>query len=127
MTAEPSAKPERVFDPRGSQVLGPTAFGRLYDKSRDWARRQLQDWWEEQEAGGEMRVGRRPDGSLFTTIAVVRRTHPAGRDMALVRRVEGLERDLTQAYRRLDALTTRVGELEQAWRDGLGPIGKRRS
>lgn len=89
---------------RGSQVIGLVELAKIYGKSHRWARSLLREWWQEQEQGGEVRVFRRPHvggWAYFTTKAVLQRHMPPARDMALVRSVERLDKDL-------DFLTTRL-------------------
>jgi hypothetical protein len=104
------------LDPGPSFVVSSEELARLYDRSDTWARRLLREWWDEQQAGGELRVFRRPwkpkGFAYFTTRAVLQRTMPSARDMLLVRKVEALEKDLTFMARKVDALMDRVRALE---------------
>lgn len=98
-------------EPRADFVVGPTDLGRAFGRSYGWGKRTLRRWWREQQEGGEVRVYREPLGEhwyYFTTRGVLARTMPAMRDLALVRRVEQLERDLDLALRRVEWLEGRT-------------------
>jgi hypothetical protein len=121
--------------PDPSVVLGATALGRLFGKGDDWGRALLRSWHEEQARGGPVRVFKTPRGSLATTLAVVHRELPPARDMALVRKVEQLERDVDFLTRRLDREAGERSALEVAVRriaeraralQHLPPIGAKR-
>src|SRR5678815_3891575 len=107
----------RELDPGASITLSSVGVGERFNRSPLWARRLLKQWWDEQQAGGEVRVFRRQrrDGrwSFYTTLAVLQRTLPTARDMPLVRKVDELERSLESAMRRIGQLTDRVERLER--------------
>ncbi len=107
--------PRAVADaptPDPSFIVGPTRFGRMFKRSREWGRSMLQLWWAEQQAGGPMRVfSRGKQGQICTTIAIVDQYMPRGRrDEVLERRLATLERDLGEAYVRLAALERSIGK-----------------
>jgi hypothetical protein len=90
---------------RAGLVVGVTKFAWMYDKSRDWAERILEEWEEQQLAGtGAVRVfrsGKRR--SLFTTLAVIHASMPPGRDLVLYRRMAAVEAEVAEAHRRIDS------------------------
>lgn len=127
----------RELKPGSGIVIGVTKFAWMFDMSRDWAERVFRDWWTEQQMGGPTRVfkmGRR--GSLFTTMPIVHQYMPPGRDIALYKRVEAVEQDVSDAHQRIDRevaertradqdLQRRVSSLEArrgAQRDTRRPI-----
>jgi hypothetical protein len=91
-----------------SFIVGPTKLGRLFGRSRWWARDRLLDWEDEQRRGGPVRVfrhGRR----LFTTMAVVDCELPSRRDQRIERRFASLEKDVDEAFRRLAECERAIG------------------
>jgi len=95
--------------PDKSTIVGVSRLAEMFGESKYWARTKLKEWLAEQEKGGPVRVfcqGKKNE--LFTTIAVIYREHPSGRDMKLVRKVEELDRDLDHLVRRVDRLTTEL-------------------
>jgi hypothetical protein len=104
----------RELDPGSSVVVSATQLGSRYGKSREWGRKMLMQWWDEQQRGGDLRVFRRgKKGAIYTTIAVLQRHMPPARDTALVRKIESLERDLECAMRRIGQLTDRLDVVER--------------
>lgn len=102
-----------------SMVVGRDALARMYGRGPAWAASILRQWWEEDERAGpaaERRVFRRKRNggrpAYYTTLAALHRHMPPARDMALVRAVESLSRDLDFAARRLTILQSRVEQLE---------------
>lgn len=88
-----------------SVVVGAAKLARLYKTSWPTAKAQLVEWYEEQQKGGPVRVfksGKR----LYTTLAVIQRERPVGRDQYLVRKIEELENDLNVMARRIERLTS---------------------
>lgn len=105
-----------------SEVIGTSELGRLFKKSRWWARSLLDRWLDEQNKGGEIRVITRQDSKdrliLETTRAVVACYLPAARDQALVHKVSLLEKDISFQAGRIDKLTELIRALERR----LGPV-----
>lgn len=112
------------LDPGPDQVIGPKELGRRFGRGHKWARALLREWWDEQQRGGPARVfpmrGRGGFVTYYTTIAVVHRHMPPGRDEKLVRAVKEHDRDLDQLARKIDrlmdlnrTLEKRVVELEK--------------
>jgi hypothetical protein len=83
----------------------------MFKKSREWGRSMLQMWFDEQQAGGPLRVfPRGKQGQLCTTIAIIDQYMPRGRrDEVLERRLAAFERDLGEAYARLAELERATG------------------
>ncbi len=109
-----------------SQVVTAGELARMYGRSRFWARAVLKRWHTEQEQGGEVRVIAHRDkrGRLVieTTRGALMRSMPPARDEALVRKVDGIDRDLDFLARRMDRLANerdlidrRVAKLEGSW------------
>jgi hypothetical protein len=91
-------------------MVGPTKMGRMYGHSRRWARRQLLEWWEEQQVGGPVRVFRRPSGYLYTTLAVLDQIMPPRRrDAVLERWRASVDANLDETFRRLAELERAIG------------------
>lgn len=100
--------------PGSSHVVGTREMARRYGKSDEWARTLFIEWERMQNEGAEPRVFRKgKQRALYTTLAVLHRHMPPGRDEALVRKVAELERDMTTLARRLDRETTARTALEQ--------------
>lgn len=98
--------------PRGDTglIVGPTRLGQLYKRSRRWGYTLLREWWAEQQAGGPVRVFKRKNGSLYTTLQVVDATMPRGRrDEVLERRLRHIDRDMDHVFTRLAELERRIG------------------
>lgn len=96
-------------------TVGVTKLAWMFDWSRDKAERLLSQWWEEQQAGGPVRVvrmGRR--NLLYTTMPVIHAHLPPGRDLELYRRMKEVENGVEEATRRLDVeiQERKRGELE---------------
>jgi len=111
-----SAKQPKPGAPRPndkSLVVGPTRFGWLFGKTKKWGARMLKRWAAEQADGGPLRVFVGTDGALYTTMAVIHQWLPPGRDLALYRRMEGVEHDIADAHRRIDREAIRVSEIER--------------
>jgi hypothetical protein len=91
-------------------IVGPTRLGTLYKKSRRWGYNLLREWWNEQEKGGPVRVFKRANGAMFTTLQTLDLYLPRGRrDEALERRLRHIEGDLDQVFTRLAELERRIG------------------
>ncbi len=88
-------------------LIGPTAFGKMFRKSRWWAGRVMREWWKDQEAGGPILVHRRRSGHMTTTLAAIEQHMPRRKDEVLERRLRSMEIDLARAF-------TRIAELERA-------------
>lgn len=95
-------------------VVGATKFGWMFGMSRKWGQRMLRMWAEEQANGGPNRVFVGVGGALYTTLPVVHQYMPPGRDLALYRRVETLEKDVAEAHKRIDRNAMRLTEVERA-------------
>lgn len=87
-----------------SLVVGVTRLAWMYGRSRDWAKRLLEEWYEEQRLGtGPVRVFKQGDrDSLYTTIAILHQVMPPGKDVALYKRVKAVEEDVDGAHQRID-------------------------
>lgn len=88
-----------------SLVVGVTKLAWMFDRSRDWAERLLEEWQAEDRAIGRtpprvFKQGKR--GSLFTTMGVLHQYMPPGRDLALYRRMKDVEEGLEATNRRID-------------------------
>lgn len=94
-------------------VVGASRLAWIYGKSRKWGARLLKMWAEEQAKGGPVRVFIGVGGALFTTMPIVHQYMPPGRDLALYRRVEAVETEVSDAHRRLDRTVAAVNELER--------------
>lgn len=95
-----------------SIFVGVTQYGKMFGRSRWWARTKLEGWLAEQNKGGPQRVwveGKR----LFTTLAVVQQDNPHARDPVLVRKIKEHDRDLDRLAHRVDDLTTQLRELRR--------------
>jgi len=102
-------KPARAA---GGITIGVTELAWIFDRSRDWAAKFLEDWEDEQQNGGPVRVFRR-GRCLYTTLPVLHQWMPPGRDLALYRRVEKVEGDVAEAHRRLDRQVVEIGEVKR--------------
>jgi hypothetical protein len=111
---------------RVSQVVGAGELARMYEKSRFWARAVLSRWYKEQQDGGEIRIIAHRDKRgrlvLETTIGALMRSMPPARDEALVRKVDGIDKDLDFIARRTERLVNdrdlfdrRLTKLESSW------------
>ena len=96
-----------MIDP--SFVLGPSKLGKMFGRSRWWARRLLKTWWEEQQRGAPVRVFPLGGGRLYTTKATVEQYMPRRKDEALERRFAGIEKDLASAISRIADLERSIG------------------
>lgn len=101
-----SLLPLRAEQVDASYVVGPSRFGRLFKRSREWGRRRLKEWAEEQEKGGPIRVYKNRAGGLFTTIGIV--NHYMPRHDVFERRFCALERDLLLVFTRLAEIERRL-------------------
>lgn len=100
--------PPEKHDP--SFIVGPTTFGRMFKRGPDWGAKRLREWLAEQDAGGPIRVFRKPSGYLYTTVAIVDQYMPRARvDAATERRFKRMEEDLDRAFTRIAELERRVG------------------
>ncbi len=101
----------------GQQIVTIVEVAALYRKSRWWARRLLRQWYAEQLEGGEHKVIMKRDKAgrerLVTTRAIIARELPQARDHLLIRRVDALEKDLTNLARRLDRVFDEKTALER--------------
>lgn len=96
-----------------SLVVGAQRFAWMFGKSLKWGRSMLRMWAAEQAKGGPHRVFVGVGGRLYTTMAVIHQWLPPGRDLALYRRVEGIESDLADAHRRIDRELHRASDVER--------------
>lgn len=93
-----------------SFIVGATRLGKLYKRSRRWGFNLLREWWQEQEAGGPVRVFKRRSGAMYTTLRTLDLYMPRGRrDEQLERRLRHIESDLEQVYTRLAEMERRMG------------------
>ncbi len=95
-----------------SITIGVTKLAWMYDRSRDWAARVLSDWEQEQLRGGPVRVFR-TGRVLATTMAVVHRNLPAGKELSLY----GIDESTKQRRTRLKLAPAPAPALvgEEAW------------
>jgi hypothetical protein len=93
-----------------SFIVGATRLGELYKRSRRWGFNLLREWWRDQQDGGPVRVFRRKNGAMYTTLTVLDMHMPRGRrDEVLERRLRHIDRDLDQVFTRLAELERRIG------------------
>jgi len=89
----------------------------MFGRSRKWARAKFDEWLEEQNRGGPIRVW--PHGRkrklYVTTVAVVQREFAGGmRDPVIMRILKQYERDIDFLTKRIDKLTDEVRVLRVA-------------
>lgn len=90
-------------------LVGALGVGRHFKRGREWGRRLLKQWAEEQKRDGLPRVIRK-GRYVYTTVAVL--NHYAGKpNEKLERKVTQLERDLMNAYMRIAELERRFKAL----------------
>jgi hypothetical protein len=90
-------------------IVRPTRFGQMFEKSRSWARARLKEWWDEQQVGAPVKVYRHHSGYLYTTLAVIDQYMPRRRDEALERWKAAVDRDVSEAFRRITEIERRSG------------------
>ena len=89
-------------------VVGVTEIAWMYERSRDWARALLERWEKDQQNGGPIRVFR-TGRLLHTTMPCIHQWMPPGKDLALYRRMDAVEKDVAEAHRRIDHVLTDHG------------------
>lgn len=94
-------------------TVGVTEVAWMYDRSRKWARSLLEAWEKEQKLGkGPIRV-MRTGANLYTTMPVLHASLPPGKDLALYRRVEEVEKGLEAVSHQVERLGAEHGSLER--------------
>lgn len=106
-----------------SVIVGVVRLAEMFGRSRKWARAKFDEWREEQEKGGPIRVW--PSGRKrklwVTTLAIVQREFAGGmRDPVILRALKQHDRDIEFLTSRLDKVLEELQHLRRQ-------VGKRAS